>query len=33
MRAIGRYYTEQLQREFTVPVDRDDILAFFGWLI
>jgi hypothetical protein len=33
IRAIKRYYTEQLHLDFSVPVDRDDILAFFGWLI
>lgn len=33
IKAIARYYTEQLSREFVVPAQRDDILAFFGWLI
>ena len=36
MNAIKRYYcnyTDELGREFNVPVERDDILAFFGWLI
>jgi hypothetical protein len=33
IRAIARYYTEQLGVEFSVPVQRDDILGFFGWLI
>lgn len=30
--AIKQFYT-QLNREFTVPVQREDILAFSGWLI
>ena len=33
IKAITRYYTENLRREFTVPVRRLDILKFFGWLI
>jgi hypothetical protein len=33
IRAMQRYYTDELGREFDVPVVRDDILAFFGWLI
>jgi hypothetical protein len=33
IKAIRRYYTDELGREFTVPVQRDAILAFFGWLI
>ena len=33
IRAISKLYTERLLHPFTVPVPRDDILAFFGWLI
>ena len=33
IRTIASYYTERLHQPFTVPVDRDDILRFFGWLI
>jgi hypothetical protein len=33
IRAIEKYYRDQLHRDFTIPVDRNDILAFFGWLI
>jgi hypothetical protein len=33
IKAITKFYTEQLLHPFTVPVQRDDILAFFGWLI
>jgi hypothetical protein len=37
IRAIAKFYKVHLDpprgRRFTVPVDRDDILAFFGWLI
>jgi hypothetical protein len=33
IRAIAKLYTEQLHHPFAVPVKRDDILAFFGWLI
>jgi hypothetical protein len=33
MNAIIRFYTEQLNREFVAPVNREDILRFFGWLI
>jgi hypothetical protein len=33
VKAIAKFYTEQLNKEFTVPVQRDDILGFFGWLI
>ena len=32
-KAFAKYYTEQLDKEFSVPVERDDILAFFGWFI
>jgi hypothetical protein len=30
--AVKQFYT-QFNREFTLPVQREDILAFFGWLI
>ena len=33
VKAIAAYYTERLHRPLTVPVQRDDILGFFGWLI
>ena len=33
IRAIQRYYTDALNREFAVPVARADILGLFGWLI
>jgi hypothetical protein len=33
IRVISKFYTEQLNHPFAVPVERDDILAFFGWLI
>jgi hypothetical protein len=33
LRIIERYYSEKLQKEFKIPVARQDILSFFGWLI
>lgn len=33
IRSIVRYYNDHLSCEFSVPVERDHILAFFGWLI
>jgi hypothetical protein len=33
IKAMRRYYIDELERDFDVPVARDDILAFFGWLI
>jgi hypothetical protein len=33
IKAIALYYTNHLDCEFTVPVQRVDILRFFGWLI
>ena len=31
--AIKKYYSEHLHREFVAPINREDILRFFGWLI
>jgi hypothetical protein len=33
IKTIANYYTERLQQPFTLPVQRDHILQFFGWLI
>ena len=33
IKTIANYYSERLQQPFTVPVQRDHILQFFGWLI
>jgi hypothetical protein len=33
IKTITTFYTKELRRPFTIPVQRDDILAFFGWLI
>jgi hypothetical protein len=33
IKSITRFYNDHLRNEFSVPVERDDILAFFGWLI
>jgi hypothetical protein len=33
IKVINTYYTEHLAQAFAVPVQRDDILGFFGWLI
>jgi hypothetical protein len=33
IKAMRRYYIDELGHDFNVPIARDDILAFFGWLI
>jgi hypothetical protein len=33
VKTIAVYYTEHLRRQFAVPVQRNHILGFFGWLI